>query len=178
MNTTGWRPDSLAAATCSASRAVTVLVSVSGLMAGAFTIRADPTMDETWISSFNHTRIPVRAQEPHRNARHGLLMTDSHPGSGRQQQVRRTTRARRGVVAVGAVGALGTAIAIGVTTQASGTTDTTQQNGSGDRSGSSTDDQGAGGDLGGDQQFDQSTPDSGQFASPGNGAPQAHSGGS
>ena len=115
-------------------------------------------------------------------------MTDWNPDSGRQQQVRRTARARRGVVAVGAVGALGTAIAIGVTTQASGTTDTTQGDGSGGQPRGWTDDRGESGDLAQeehehedddeDQQLDQSTPDGGQLAVPGGGAPQAHSGGS
>jgi hypothetical protein len=94
------------------------------------------------------------------------------------------------VVAAGAVGALGTAIAIGVSTQASGTTDTTQEGGSGGQPRSWTDDRGESGDLAQeehedddededeDQQFDQSTPDGGQLAVPGDGAPQAHSGGS
>jgi len=94
------------------------------------------------------------------------------------------------VVAVGAVGALGTAIAIGVTTQASGTTDTTQGDGSGGQPRGWTDDRGESGDLAQeehehedddedeDQQLDQSTPDGGQLAVPGGGAPQAHSGGS
>ena len=115
-------------------------------------------------------------------------MTDPHPESALQHQIRRTARARRGVVAAGAVGALGTAIAIGVTTQASGTTDTTQEDGSGGQPRGWTDDRGESGDLAqeehehedddGDQQFDQSTPDGGQLAVPGGGAPQAHSGGS
>ncbi len=48
-------------------------------------------------------------------------MTDSQQPGDREHQVRRTTSARRVVVATGAVGALGAAVAIGVGTQTGGT---------------------------------------------------------
>jgi hypothetical protein len=88
----------------------------------------------------------------------------------RDEQLRRTRSVRRGVVAAGTTGALGAAIAIGVTTQASGTTDSGTTEGTG----------GSGTTFGttGDQGFDQSPP-TGQLAAPGGGGqPQGRSSGS
>ena len=105
----------------------------------------------------------------------------------REKQLRRSTSAQRGLVAIGTVGALGAAVAIGVSQasrstggsadQQNGTTSQqaqTQQPGERDDDGGSSDDDGGFSDDEGRQprfQDNQSQQSGGQLAVPGNGGP-------
>jgi hypothetical protein len=97
-------------------------------------------------------------------------MTTTGEDNQRDEQLRRTRSVRRGVVAAGTTGALGAAIAIGVTTQASGTTDSGTTGSGTTGSGTTGTTGGSGSTFGtsGDQGFDQSPP-TGQLAAPGGG---------
>ena len=120
------------------------------------------------------------SQAGHRSRQHS---DDVNPDESneRSEQLRRTRSVRRGVVAAGATGALGAAIAIGTTIHASGATEPgTTDSGTTDRQGL---------EQGYDDGFDQGEvtqppqtgqqPQSGQLAAPGgNGPAQGRSGGS
>ena len=119
-------------------------------------------------------------------------MNDWQTRQDRERQVRRTTSARRGLVAVGAVGALGTAMAIGVgqvTRSSQGTDDGSgfaQQNSQRAQQPTPRSDDGEfgdgefGDDDGQQPQFQNPPPQQGgQLVTPGNGGPaQGQSGGS
>ena len=123
--------------------------------------------------SGRHTHPPALAQVSHRQPSHSGDMTTPADGQAREDRIRRTRLVRRGVVAAGATGALGAAVAIGATIHTAEATDA-----------GSTDDQTAGDQRGQgfDQRFDDDfdqPPQVGQLAGPGGGGvAQGHSAGS
>lgn len=101
-------------------------------------------------------------------------MTTARGSTEREDQVRRTRRVRRGVVAAGTTGAIGAAIAIGATTQATGSADT----GTPDREQIVPDDTGDSFEAPDDRGFDPA-PQVGRLAAPSSGGPaQGRSSGS
>ncbi|WP_027860472.1 hypothetical protein [Marmoricola sp. URHB0036] len=115
------------------------------------------------------------------------MSTPGETGSEREEQLRRTRSVRRGVVAAGATGALGVAIAIGATIHGAGSTNsttpstgTTEDQSRPQLATPEEDDDDGGFQAPDDQQLqNQQVPQRGQLAAPGGSTPaQGHSSGS